>query len=177
MLSLRLQVSWNPTTRAPGGLLGPCFKTGRSGNRLAKPRNSQRRRRPPAPTATTPGRAKNRAARGNRRAKEPHTAPGVTSDGDLADVAPTDYNTAAPEGTAVTFPPTLSSRSIHPDAARSRREVHRQPVGRPRRPGQRQGFPHHPPTTQSLPTGRRLNPAAARLAGPTVFSLNGFTCS
>ena len=39
----------HPTTCAPDGLLGPCFKTGRSGDRPAKPREH-----PAAPPAARP---------------------------------------------------------------------------------------------------------------------------
>ena len=123
-LSLRLRVFKLPTTRAPGGLLGPCFKTGRSGNRPAKPREH-----PTAPTAARPAaspRARGktalpRAATGERRPR----AAEHPSDVALASIAPTGYNSQAAEATRVTFPPTLSSRAGHPDAARTRREVHR----------------------------------------------------
>ena len=82
-------------------------------------------------------REESRCRRESKGHRANNTTPSVTSDGDLADVALTDYNATAPEDAAVTFPPTLSSRSFHPDAARTRREVHRRPAGRPRQTGHR----------------------------------------
>ena len=173
MLSLRLQVSCTLRLAHPAdSLVRVSRRVGRATASLS--RGTPSRRPAPGTNGCDPRPREESRFQGEPKDQKPRIQPGVTSDGNLADVAPKGCNTTTPEDAAATFPPTLSSRSIHPDAARTRREVHRQPAGRPRRPGlPRKRASDH----QGLPTGRRLNPAAARLAGPTVFSLNGFTCS
>ena len=149
MLSLRLRVSCTLRLAHPtDSLVRVSRRVGRATASLSRGTPSSEgdpRRQPLRPPAAR----RIALPRGTEGPKShtPHRASPRTATWPY--VAPTDYNAAAPEGTTVTFPPTLSSRSIHPDAARSRREVHRQPAGRLRRLGQRQGFPHHPPDTQA----------------------------
>jgi hypothetical protein len=147
-LSLRLRVSCTlRLARLPDSLVRVSRRVGWATASLSRRTPSQGAT--PGPTTRHPAARRIALPSGTEgpKGREPNRASPRTPIWPY--VAPTGCNTAATEATTVTFPPTLSSRSKHPDAARTRREVHRQPTGRLRPPGQRQGFPHHPPATQA----------------------------
>ena len=177
MLSLRLRVSY--TLR----LAHPADSLVRVPRRVGWATTSLSRGTPSAEEAPGSKGYDPRPREESRCRKEPKgqgasiTAPGVTSDGDLADVALTDYNATAPEDAAGTFPPTLSSRYI--PSGRSSHTTESAPPARRSTSATSAQTGFLPPSSfrKGSTANQRLNPAAARLVGPTVFSLNGFTCS
>ena len=125
-LSLRLRVSPHPTTCAPGGLLGPCFKTGRSGDHHAKPLNTQTGSTPAHPRRVSKRREELAPPEGAEGTKSQHTARNSPRAAHLADMAPTDCNSAPPPKQRAR-PPFRQRFTAggHTYAVRRRREVHR----------------------------------------------------